>query len=184
VTTARDGFDGQLHLVRPDGSEERVLDDTAGIRGWGAPSWAPDPSLERLLFPTTRAGVAILDVATGDRHAIPDSYWPSWSPDGQQVSFYQDGTFVAPTSFVLGGVGQPVEVFPPANGDCSPTDIADQGHVICSPAVFSPDGTKVMGVDPAGKSLLIVSADGTGTPVVVPMEVTALNTGLTWAPAR
>jgi Tol biopolymer transport system component len=72
--------EGQLSLVRPDGSETHTI----GIDG-DAPDWSPDG--KHLVYVHQRAlWVADADGANPHR-LIPDAHSPAWSRDGQMIAF-------------------------------------------------------------------------------------------------
>ena len=57
-----------------------------------------------------------------------------------------------------------------------------KGKAFCGPASWSPDGTRVIAPDITGTSVVSFLADGTGSPIVIPLEtnVKDLGTPMAW----
>lgn len=74
----------QIHVVRPDGSQERRV---SSALGW-SPSWSPDGA--SIAFGST-TGIHLIGPEGGDPLTIFHSGnggRPSWSPDGSQIVFH------------------------------------------------------------------------------------------------
>jgi dipeptidyl aminopeptidase/acylaminoacyl peptidase len=100
--------DGQIWLMRPDGSEQRRLTTTVG----GRPIWSPDG--RRLVFtvwnldpcyPPPQTKCAITDIWTvnvdgsGERKLFERALQPAWSPTGQRLLFRE---FLGPAEADMG----------------------------------------------------------------------------------
>jgi WD40 repeat protein len=181
------GQQGRMYLVRPDGSELHQL-DTARVEvgDGGFISWAPDPSVQRLLYLVAASGgglqVRLHDVATSEDYDTGLTFWPSWSPDGKQISGCC--TSIVNTTDVFAGNPKQVTVFAQPQGNCP--DLADfTGRAICSGATWSPDGTTLIGSDIVDSKLLMAPADGSGTPVQIDLTTaTGLDAHVAWQPIR
>jgi dipeptidyl aminopeptidase/acylaminoacyl peptidase len=173
---------GQIHLVRPDGTDLRTLDTppvVVGDGGWI--SWAPDPTAQRLLYVALTNGlhIRLVDVATGRDFETALDFWPSWSPDGSRISGCC--ARIVETADVLAGAPRITRVFEEAEGSCS--EFIDRtGFMICSAATWSPDGTKLIAKDVAGGALLIAPVDGSSPPIKLPLGSDSLT--WTWQPIR
>ena len=93
------GTDEEVHLIRPDGTGERVLTENAP--GNFYPFWSPDSRW--VGFGTGTNGDIFLAPASRDRtystelvHLVEDADEGSWSPDGKWIAFvrtwYGDGS--------------------------------------------------------------------------------------------
>jgi len=181
------GQQGRMYLVRPDGNELHQL-DTARVEvgDGGFISWAPDPSVERLLYLVDASGfglaVRLHDVMTDQDYPTGLTFWPSWSPDGKQIAGCC--TSIVDTADVLAGNPQAVTVFAQPDGNCP--DLADfTGQAICSGATWSPDGTMLIASDVVDSMLLLAPADGSGTPVQIDLTTaTGLEAHVAWQPIR
>lgn len=94
--------DGGLHLIRGDGSHDRVLWSSSSD-GATCPSWAPDGSaLAFQVLPSNQ--IAVVDANTkAVRTLTTDPSWhvcPMWSPDGSHLA-YLAGPATAPEGFGL-----------------------------------------------------------------------------------
>ncbi len=178
---ATDG--GTLFVMRPDGSELRALaTKPVSVGGAGGPTWSPDPQQRLLAYETFVADALVLrlfDVATGTDHNAGTGFWPVWSPDGRQISLCCSQ--VMKTTDILAADAHPIQVFATGQGYCN-ENRAMAGRAICSPATWSPDGTKLIATDIVGGGLLVAPADGSGgTPMRIPVPNT--DAPLTEGPA-
>ena len=177
---------GIIYLVHPDGTELHAL-STAPASAEGGLSWSPDPAVLRLLY--TGAGttptVRMVDVGTGIDQELVASYWPTWSPDGTRFSYW--GTEVRTTADALAGRGQAtIAIHAWTDGKSCEEHSELKDRNFCGPAEFSPDGTRLIARDITGSSILSVMADGTGQPIVIPLETNVKDLGnpVVWQPAR
>ena len=177
-----------IHLIAQDGSGHRILETgTLGEEPFPA-RWSPDPSVKRLLYTaaTEPLTIHLLDVASGEDRLIDDTFWPTWSPTGDRISYW--GTFVAAIDDVLAGNAERITAIAPwpDGKSCQEhPELRDQHW--CGPAEFSPDGTRLIAADITGTSILSVMADGTGQPIVIPLQTATggLPTGaVAWQPIR
>jgi len=176
---------GTIFLIRPDGTELHALPTVSLGTEPGDLAWSPDPTVQRLLYtgvvPTNT--VRVFDVATNTDTEIAKSWWPTWSPDGDRISFW--GTEVVDTSDGLDGTAQRVVAIPAWTDGRScqeHPELKDQSF--CGPAGWSPDGSRLIAPDITGTSILSVMADGTGKPIVIPIEAGGSESSVSWQPIR
>jgi TolB protein len=92
------GYEGDIHLVRPDGSGLLRLTDSGDVSRDGNLAWSPDGM--RLAFTANRDGnleIFSVEVSDADRQVqLTDTLSPvrnlaaSWSPDGSRIAFSSD----------------------------------------------------------------------------------------------
>jgi TolB protein len=91
-----------LYLIRPDGSELKLLIDSAVVADeiytddalYNILSWSPDSLRLAYMTGDKVPDVEIIDIETGETQTLASSpakdQFPSWSPDGSQVLFVTD----------------------------------------------------------------------------------------------
>jgi Tol biopolymer transport system component len=169
VAATLDTGEGTVYVVRPDGTDMQSVGPKR-VATYSV-SWSPDPSLERLVLATSDnpSSVQILDVTSGDVTTVDRGYWPTWSPDGSQIAYWNNGTIVAETAGALAGTPVTVRPYPAFYGACEDhANLADKAY--CGPAAWSPDGQRLLAPDIARGSILSVMADGSGDPFVIQVD--------------
>lgn len=147
ASVATDG----IHVIRPDGSEERVVArDLAGV---GAPVWSPDGRRLAVATAADAGGEAltVLDVDGATRQdLLRGAHYanPAWSPDGRVLAYarYTDGSDWEIRTIRLDGTGD--------------HRIADGSR-----ALWSPDGRRLAVIrrtEGSVLSLTVIAADGSG----------------------
>ena len=138
------GGDSRLSLMRPDGSDLRILSDT--VAGFPFGAWSPDGSRVAFLSGSFGEGsilVVNVDGTGGESHVGDMEAYPAeWSPDGTRLVF----------EAVQGGI---YSVKPDGSGLIA---IADEGS---SPA-WSPDGSRIAFFRDRGGNadIYVMNADG------------------------
>ena len=175
---------GNIYLIHPDGSGHQALKaSTAETGDGGTLAWSPDAKVEQLLFIDASRNIKIIDVASGKERPIASGFWPTWSPSGDRISYWNEGTEVSTTRI---GTGQrPVWPFPAFTGNC-PDHPELARKVFCGPAAWSPDGTRLLATDISGTVILSLLADGTGSPIVIELNAAADGpwTNVVWQPTK
>jgi Tol biopolymer transport system component len=169
VAATLDTGEGTVYVVRPDGTDMQSVGPKR-VATYSV-SWSPDPSVERLVLATSDnpSSVQILDVTSGDVTTVDRGYWPTWSPDGSQIAYWNNGTIVAETAGALAGTPVTVRPYPAFYGACEDhANLADKAY--CGPAAWSPDGQRLLAPDIARGSILSVMADGSGDPIVIQVD--------------
>lgn len=184
ATAEPDSGNGTVYVVDPTGAEAQAVGpervDTYSV------SWSPDQAVDRLVFATNDnpSSVQILDVPSGDMTTVDRGYWPTWSPDGSQIAYWNNGTVVADTAGALAGTPVTVRPYPAFSGACQDhAELADKAY--CGPASWSPDGQRLLARDITGRSIVSFSSDGSGSRIVIPLEFTSSGSGsAAWQPIR
>lgn len=175
---------GQIQLVDLANNGFRTL-ATASISfdDGAAMAWSPDPSTPRILYLAKAGSTRYYDLTTDKDINVATGFWPSWSPTGDRIAYWSNGTKVVATPGGAGTVGDPIEIFP-SFGDC-PDHPEMAGKAICGPVTWSPDGTRVIGTEVTGNGLLSLRSDGSGDPILIDLQVD-LNLGaggvVSWQP--
>jgi hypothetical protein len=93
---------GALYVVRPDGSDLRLLLQSVYIEAdiisyytpYNMPVWSPDSQWIATLVGDKQPDLAIINVETGEVRVLAVSEYkeisPVWSPDGKQIAFVSD----------------------------------------------------------------------------------------------
>jgi Tol biopolymer transport system component len=181
---------GTIYLLRPDGTGFREAITPVDLGDGGGISWAPDPAIARLLY-VTSSRVFVADIATVDdvttatATVISDGFWPTWSPDGKKVAWYWgSGLVVADMAAVPLEIGDMTRLFTGGPGGNCPDHPEMAGRSICAPPGWSPDGTRVIGPDTIGSSIVSLPIDGSGDAIVIPTEEGAHEPTAAWLPLR
>jgi hypothetical protein len=169
-------------VVRPDGADPQAVGpervDTYSV------SWSPDPAVVRLVPATTDnpSSVQILDLPSGELTSVDRGFWPTWSPDGSRIAYWNNGTVVTETAGALAGAPVMVRPYPLFTGNCEDhPDLA--GAAYCGPAAWSPDGQRLLARDITGRSIVSLTPDGSGPRIVIPLESTSSGEGSAdWQP--
>lgn len=179
-----------LYLVQPDGSGLRRVPVERIDPGMGPVGWAPAIDQKRIAFVVGDNSVApsvvrVYDATTQHSTFVGNGFWPTWSPDGSQLAWWNDGPAVIAIDAALAGDHRPVWLQP------DPTEPGAQycqdgpsvsGRAICAPARWSPDGRWVAGPDVLFHQLVVISAtDRTMPAVVIPLdEETDVGLPIAW----
>jgi len=96
-------------------------------------------------------------------------FWPSWSPTGDRIAYWSNGTKVIATPAPAAQLPTPIEVFPSFLNSCQEhPELA--GQVFCGPVTWSPDGTRLIATELTGNGLLSLRSDGSGEPKLIDLD--------------
>jgi len=151
-----------LNVIHPDGLGAQWLSTSPMNPEIIDMSWSPDPAQSRVVYVAGQS-VKMFDLVTSKETFVGTGFWPTWSPDGERISWWGLGSLAAKVADVLAGHARPISLFPSfGSGYCQDHPEA-AGKSSCGPAHWSPDGLFVYAPDVAGKSILIARSDGSGT---------------------
>jgi Tol biopolymer transport system component len=156
-STEANGYVG-LNVIHPDGTGERRLATSPINPDIVDATWSPDPATNRVVY-VTGGSVAMFDLATSKETIVGTGFWPTWSPDGNRIAWWTDGTKVATVADLLAETPRRISIFPSFTGYC-PEHPELAGKVMCAPAEWSPDGLWVYGPDVIGGSIVLARSDG------------------------
>ncbi|HEY8636175.1 MAG TPA: hypothetical protein VIL81_02835, partial [Candidatus Limnocylindrales bacterium] len=159
----------KLNVIHPDGSGAQAVKTSPINPDLGQVSWSPDPGQRRLVY-VAGGYVKMVDLATATEIAVGTGFWPTWSPDGHQMSWWNNGTQLVPIADVLAGKDRPTMVFPAVTGARCQDNPGLAGKAICSPALWSPDGAWIFGPDVVGKAIVFGRVDGSSPPRAIALE--------------
>ena len=158
-----------LNVMHTDGSGLAKLHTSPINPELGQIGWSPDPEEQRLLY-VAGAYVKTYDLATATETTVDAGFWPNWSPNGRQVTWWGDGgTRLMTVDDLLAGRRTSTTVFPAVHGNCQDNpDLA--GKAICAPAQWSPDGVWIFGPDVVGQSIVFGRLDGSSPPHSIALD--------------
>jgi Tol biopolymer transport system component len=162
-----EGTNGRMIVTAADGTQPRSLATaTITVEDGGSVAWSPDPSTPRILYVAPAGGTRYFDLATNTDVAVASGFWATWSPTGDRISYWSNGTKVVDTPTSSGLTAKPTEVFPSFAGACGDhPEMA--GKAFCGPAVWSPDGTRLIATEVLGHGVLSLRSDGHGDPILI-----------------
>ena len=172
---ADDDSGSAIHVIRSDGTEDRVVGPVLQGRDYFSVDWSPDGT--RLLFDAgTDVGYSISTMSLDgtDLRVLSSGrsdYDPRWSPDGSAIVFtHQDGPMDSDI-FVMDADGTDVRRL--TDGDDGDTNLG---------AVWAPDGSRIAyqaGVTGGPGPLWVMDPDGSHAELLLDAEIL----GIDWQPA-
>lgn len=158
--------DWEIRTARPDGSDPRVLFFSPGPATIQHPVWSPDGT-RVAYWDFNFHSYRVVDADGTDEHGIGPGMGafidPTWSPDSQRVAYLAN----------VSEFGSAIRIVDATSGVPVGPDIV-YPDVTMYHAAWSPDGTRFTAWDdgtlPGGADdarIIVVNADGTGTPVQV-----------------
>ena len=153
-----------LNVIHPDGTGEQRLAASPTSPDFDIDmSWSPDPAQSRVVY-VAGSYVKMFDLVTSENPVVDAGFWPTWSPDGERISWWGRGSKAVKVTDVVVGHMRPISLFPPyGSGGWRCQDHPEAaGKSSCGPARWSPDGRFVYTPDVAGTSILIARSDGSG----------------------
>jgi Tol biopolymer transport system component len=175
VGRSRNTSEAGLYIVHPDGTAQRRVADVNAANGIGVPSWAPDPTLSRLLFVDEARRISLVDLATGieTRVSTEIAIWPSWSPDHRSIAWWSDGVVVADAEGIVRG--SQARVLMPGPASCTDPRPPDR-TLPCGAPGWSPDGRWLFAPSGPGTTVVAISVDSPAEAIVIPLKAgTALG---------
>lgn len=162
---------GQLSIVRPDGTELRVLNDRIFLQGWDPFSdfegrynilgWSPDSRWIAYLTGDTTPDIAIVNIETGEIRVLAPNpakdVNPDWSPDGARLAFASNRNGKDEIFVVRMDGENLVNLTPNARSDNYSPIWSPRGYYIAFISASIPDTSF--------GELLVMNADGTGQKV-------------------
>jgi WD40 repeat protein len=163
--------DAGLFVVRPDGTDEHMV-ATAWRYDVGAPAWSPEPGRQRLVYIRPDGYLGLVDLGAPEPLLLaatdnPEPHWPTWSPDGRSVAWFDGGLLVGEVDELLAG-GLPRRLSTLRGGCRDNADLT--GTTPCGEPVWSPDGRWIVGPDVLGSSYVAISVDGSRLPIHIHVE--------------
>ena len=89
-----------LFVIGVRDANERLVAVTRSFDVAGGPSWEPRQDRSRILYVRADGSIAVIDIDSGFDDVLvsrtnASSQWPTWSPDGNRVAWFDDGLLVA-----------------------------------------------------------------------------------------
>jgi len=166
----------EIHLVAPDGAEDRVVHEEDAEGTYAIFSAKFSPNGREILFDRgTDSGFDIFVMPVDGTHVrrlttTGTDYDPHWSPDGSRIAFTRQGEGAQSDIFVMNADGTDVQQL--TDGGDGVTNLYPE---------WSPDGTAiayVAGVTGGPGALVVMKPDGSEVTTLVPKEVL----GIAWQP--